>query len=100
MAENRTTIPEDVVSNIREASMDDDPADWTRWVDAHGSDWVETTYTHDGGKVMTRLRDGAAMLRRDVLAEFGPRVTEAADEEYIDACLDRGIPVYRSRTEK
>jgi hypothetical protein len=72
-----TPVPEDMVSDICEDSLEHVPSDWPRFVDRETDYWWFTGRSHDGDKVlMPAAGNMPVMLRRDVERLYGPLAAE------------------------
>lgn len=90
-----TPIPDDITSEICEETNSGMPRNWPKFYDRDGELWEATSHTHDGDTVMLPgPADWEPMLRRDVLAEFGPLVTAEQYDEYNHACNARMAAEY------
>lgn len=87
-------IPEDIVSEIYEATNDGRPTGWPEFYDRTGEVWQETSEQHDGDVVMLPGSNWEPMLRRDVQAEYGPLVTSEQYSEYLSAKNHRAALAY------
>jgi hypothetical protein len=66
-------VPDDIASEICEATNSGIPTGWPEFSDPDGDVWALTGETHDGDSVMLPYAsDLDPMLRRDVEREFGP----------------------------
>ncbi|MGW2739083.1 hypothetical protein ACWC4D_33400 [Streptomyces sp. NPDC001288] len=73
-----TPIPDDIASEICEASNSGVPTGWPEFTDRYSDCWWETSETHDGDKVMLPAPGNLPlMLRRDAERLYGP-LTPAA----------------------
>lgn len=68
-----TPIPDDIASEICEASNCGLPTGWPEYEDRDGDIWFETGETHDGDHVMMPAPSNLPlMLRRDAERLYGP----------------------------
>lgn len=78
-------VPDEIISEIYEATNDGRPTGWPTFYDRTGEVWQETGERHDGDAVMMPGSDWVPMLRRDVQAYWGPLVTEELHDEWSAA---------------
>jgi hypothetical protein len=72
-----TPVPEDMVSDICEDSLQGVPSDWPRFMDCEADCWWLTDRSHDGDRVlMPSAGNLPMMLRRDVERLYGPLTAE------------------------
>ena len=79
-------VPAEVCEDVYADTREGRPTGWPVFYDRDGEPWSHTTHAHDGDTVMLPFAgDMRPMLRRDVLAEFGPLVTTEQYDEYLSA---------------